>query len=149
MTTVTVLAAVKISQRKVARRLERAGCTVTPYAQGLLISKPGEPDVAINLLALTELRTDSAGDTQELLGSPARSGVRCRFDGPVAESPAWPAVVGIARAVAAEVPLAVLDDHAGTVSLVHTQRGLIDPAEYEQMRGKPSTSDLLRRMLGG
>jgi hypothetical protein len=67
----------------------------------------------------------------------------------VGRSDCWPTVVDIARAVAAEVPLAVLDDHCGTTYLVHAVRGLIAPEEYEQMRGRATTSDFLRRLLGG
>lgn len=147
MAAVTVLAAVKINQRRVARRLERAGCTVTPSGSGLVVSRAGGPDVEV--APAGRLRTDSADAARELLGGPARTGLTCRFDGPAGEGDAWPVVVDVARAVAAEVPLAVLDDHAGTVFLVHGERGLVDPGEYERMRGRPSTSDIMRRMLGG
>jgi hypothetical protein len=146
MTAVTIVAAVKINQRKVVRRLERSGFAVTP---DLVVSAPGRPDVGIGLVKAEELRTDSADAARELLGGPARAGLRCVFDGPAGQSDAWPAVVDIARAVAAEVPLAVLDDHAGTVYLIHGERGLVDPGEYEKLRGRPSTSDFMRRMLGG
>jgi hypothetical protein len=75
--------------------------------------------------------------------------VTCSFEGPVGSSDSWPTVVDIACAIAAEVPLAVLDDHAGTAYLVNTKRGLIGPDEYEQMQGRPTTADFFRRLLGG
>ena len=58
-------------------------------------------------------------------------------------------MVVVARAVAADVPLAVVDDLIGTAYLVHPGRGLVGPEEYGPLRRRPSTSDVLRRMLGG
>ena len=144
------MAAARINRGKVERRLVRAGCAVVPQEGGWLVSRHGRWDVVTMTVAETrDLPGDSADPAWRLLGFPPRAGVTCAFDGPVERSDSWPTVVEIARAVAAEVPLAVLDDHAGTSYLVHAKHGLIAPAEYEQMRGRPTTSDFLRRLLGG
>jgi hypothetical protein len=150
MTAVTVLAAATISQRKLERRLVRAGCAVAGSDQGLRVSRHGRWDaVTTTSPRIADLPGASVDAARRLLGFPPRSGLTCLFDGPVGESDSWPTVVDIARAVAAGVPLAVLDDHAGTTYLVHAVRGLIAPDEYEQIRGRASTSDFLRRLLGG
>jgi len=150
MTAVTVLAAAKINERKVERRLVRAGCTVVPIDGGLEVSRHGRWDaVTTTVPRMSDVAGDSVDAARRLLGFPPRAGLTCRFDGPVGRSDCWPTVVDIARAVAAEVPLAVLDDHAGRTYLVHAVRGLIAPEEYEQMRGRATTSDFLRRLLGG
>ena len=70
------------------------------------------------------------------------------FDGPVGRSEAWPTVVDIARVVARVAPLAVLDDHAGTIYLIHTDRGLIGLDEYEEVRTRSKANSLLRRLFG-
>ena len=150
MTAVTVLTAAKINLRKVERRLVRAGYTTAPHQGGLRVSRHGRWDaVTTTVREMGDLPTDSHDAARRLLGFPPRTGMTCRFEGPAGRSDSWPTVVDIARAVAAEVPLAVLDDHAGTSYLVHSVRGLIAPEEYEKMRGRPTTTDLLRRLLGG
>jgi hypothetical protein len=125
---------------------------VTLDADGTHVSRHGRWDVVDTAPCDPDRLPDriiaAAG---ELLGLRPRGGIACSFDGPPGESDSWPTVVDIAKAVAAEVPLAVLDDHAGTTYLVHPGRGLIGPAEIEAVRRdtRPSTADLLRRMLGG
>ena len=84
----------------------------------------------------------------QLMGRSPRAGLTCVFDGPVGRSEAWPTVVDIARAVARVAPLAVLDDHAGTIYLVHIDRGLIDLDEYEELRTRSKANSLLRRLFG-
>ena len=79
---------------------------------------------------LSDHLIDQAG---QLLGRPPRDGLTCVFDGPVGRSEAWPTVVDIARAAARVAPLAVLDDHAGTIYLIHLDRRLIGP-EYAEVR---------------
>jgi hypothetical protein len=143
MTTVTILVAAKITEKKLAQRLLRAGCTVEPHEEGLLVTP-----VIVSVRGADDLPADTVEIAEQLLGLPPRIAVTCRFEGPVSQSPAWPTVVDIARAVAAEVPLAVLDDHTGISYLVHKVRGLIAPVEYEKARGRPPTNEVLRRMLG-
>jgi hypothetical protein len=150
MMAVTVLAAAKINQRKIARRLARAGYAVQPQDTGLRVSRHGRWDaVTTTVPELADLPSDTAAAVRRLLGIRPRAGVTCWFEGSVGSSDSWPTVVDVARAVAAEVPLAVLDDHAGTAYLVHRVRGLIPPEEYEQAQGRPTTGDFLRRLLGG
>jgi hypothetical protein len=150
MTAVTVLAAARINQRKLERRLVRSGYATVPHEHGLRVSRHGRWDaVTTTAPEMADLPGDSVDAARRLLGYPPRAGVTCSFEGAVGHSDSWPTVVDIARAVAAEVPLAVLDDHAGTRYLVHAVRGLIAPDEYEQVRGRPTTSDFLRRLLGG
>jgi hypothetical protein len=149
--TVTVLTAASLNMRKVERRLSAAGYTVAAEAGGIRFSRHGPRDAvdtaACNVGDLPNSAIDSA---RQLLGLSPRNGIICAFDGPAGQSPAWTTVIDVARAVAAEVPLAVLDDHAGTTYLVHPGRGLIGPAEYETVRrGMPtSTADMLRRIFG-
>lgn len=150
MAAVTVMTGAKIKHRKVERRLVRAGLAVVPDDGGLRVSRHGRWDVVTMTIAdLADLSEGTVDLARRLLGLAPRAGVTCSFEGPAGRSDAWPTVVDIARAVAAEVPLAVLDDHAGTTYLVHPTRGLIAPAEYERVRGRASTSDILRRLLGG
>ena len=149
MTAVTILAGAKVSQRRVARRLLRAGYTLTTGDDSVLVSAETAPDaVTMSVQPLAEVPAGSAEAAGLLLGVAPRAALTCSFTGPPGRADSWPTVVGIARAVAAEVPLAVLDDSAGTRYLVDAKRGLIAPAEYEQVRGRPSTGELLRRMLG-
>jgi hypothetical protein len=150
MAAVTVLSAAKINQRKVERRLARAGYAVEPNDGGLRIARHGRWDaVTTSSTRIGDLPSDRLDAAQRLLGFPPRSGMTCSFEGMVGSSDSWPTVVDIARAIAVEVPLAILDDQAGTTYLVHAVRGLIPPDEYEQMRGRPTTTDFLRRLLGG
>ena len=154
MTAVTVMAAAKINKRKVRRRLLRAGYEVEPRDDGFTVSKRGRWDaVTMTVRPIAEVPADRVDAAHRLLGFRPRAGVTCSFegpvDGPVDGADAWPTVVDVARALAAVVPLAVLDDHAGTTYLVNAARGLVPPAEYEQVRGRPTTSDFLRRLLGG
>jgi hypothetical protein len=150
MTAVTVLAASKINQRKIERRLVRAGYAVSPHDGGLQVSRHGRWDaVTTSASEMADLPMDTAASARRLLGIRPRAGVTCWFEGSVGSSDSWPTVVDVARAVAAEVPLAVLDDHAGTTYLIHRLRGLIPPEEYEKVRGRPTTADFLRRLLGG
>ena len=150
MTAVTVLTAAKINQRRVERRLVRAGYAVAPGDGGVQVSRHGRWDaVTMTVGRLAGLPLDSIDAARRLLGRPPRTGVTCSFEGPAGSSDSWPTVVGIARAVATQVPLAVLDDHSGTRYLVHAKRGLIGPEEYDRVRGRPTTADFLRRLLGG
>jgi hypothetical protein len=130
VTEALILAATRINAKKVARRLERAGRPVTA--------------VSLTAARIADLPVDTAEVAERLLGLPPRAGLTCAYDG----AAGWAAVVEIARAVAAEVPLAVVDDLAGTTYLVHAERGLIPPDEYERQRGRPATSEVIRRMLG-
>jgi hypothetical protein len=147
---VTVLSAATIKLRNVQRGLVGAGYAMVPQDAGLQVSRHGRWDaVTITATRMADLPGDTVDAAQRLLGLAPRTGVTCSFEGSVGESDSWPTVVDIARAVAAKVPLAILDDHAGTTYLVHAERGLIAPEEYEQVRGRPTTADFLRRLLGG
>jgi hypothetical protein len=96
---------------------------------------------------LSDHLIDQAG---QLLGRRPRDGLTCVFDGPVGRSEAWPTVVDIARAAARVAPLAVLDDHAGTIYLIHLDRGLLGPDEYADVRIRSKQANpLLRRLFGG
>jgi hypothetical protein len=151
MAMVTVLTTAPINLRKVDRRLARAGYTVTAMAGGVLVSRHDARDaVDIAVSNVADLPGSAIDSARRLLGLSPRSAISCSFEGPAGRSEAWSTVIGIARAVAAEVPLAVLDDHLGTTYLVHPGRGLIGPAEYETVRrGMPaSTGEMLRKMFG-
>jgi hypothetical protein len=141
---VAILAAVQINRRRVERRLIRAGYTI----DGARVSRTGEPHAVLiktaDLVGLGDVVLDPAARS---LGFRPRDGIECELEGRAQESPAWPMVVDIARAVAKEVPLAVLDDGAGTSYLIHPGRGLVVPPDYDQL-GSSSTGDFLRRMLG-
>ena len=146
---VTVLAGVGINRRKLRRRLVRAGYQTAWVGNTLSVSPDiGQGTVSITTLTVSELPEGVAESARELLGFRPRDGITCGFDGRPGESVAWPTVIDVARAVAAQVPLAVLDDHAGTLYLIHPGRGLIGPEEYRKLRSRNSTADLLRGLLG-
>ena len=146
----TVLTAGHVDQRRLERRLVRAGYTAVAEGGGLRVSRHGRWDAATMTVSRPAgLPRDTVDGARLLLGLAPRTAVRCRFEGGVRSSDSWPTVLDIARAVAAEVPLAVLDDHAGTRYLVHPSRGLVGPEEYERVRGRAATTDFLRRFLGG
>jgi hypothetical protein len=150
MTAVTVLTAAHLNHKKVERRLARAGYATVAEDGGLRVSRHGRWDAVTTIAArVADLPRNTVDAARRLLGLAPRTGVTCRFEGAVGFSDSWPTVVDIARAVAAEVPLAVLDDHAGTTYLVHAERGLIAPEEYEQAFDPAGTTDFLRRLLGG
>jgi hypothetical protein len=148
MTTVTVLAGRRISRRRLRRRLARSGYAtfgeeplrISHDGRGVIQAAAADPD------DLPERVTESA---RQLLGIPARYGLTCSFAGPAGGTEEWTTVVAVARAVAADVPLAVLDDLRGTAYLVHPERGLVGPEEYEPLRRGTTTSDVLRRLFGG
>jgi hypothetical protein len=149
MTAVSVLTAARINRRRVDRRLARAGYTAVAQDDGVRVSRADSGDaVTVSTAELADLPAPSLDAARRLLGLFPSSGVTCRFDGAIGESDAWVTVVDIARAVAAEVPLAVLDDHAGTTYLIHAGRGLVPPEEYEPLPGTNRSTDFLRRLLG-
>jgi hypothetical protein len=149
MAAVTVLAASRIDQRKMQLRLTRMGCVTAASPGGLRVWRHSESfavDTSVpNLDDLSEVMIDPAA---QLLGSRPRGCLSCSFDGPADRSGAWNTVVDIARAVAAVVPLAVLDDHAGTSYLIHPTQGLIGPEQYEAIHRISLGSEMLRRLLG-
>ena len=149
MTAVTVLTAATINQRRVVRRLTKVGYA-TPAEGGQVQVSPAGGGATVTMTAsrLTELPKESLDAARRVLGLQPWNGVICRFEGPLETSDAWPTVVDIARAVAAEVPLAVLDDHAGTTYLIHVKQGLIPPDDYNQVIGNAKPNDFLRRLLG-
>jgi hypothetical protein len=146
-----VLTSARIDLRRLERQLAREGCSTARRAGGLRVWHNGESSVVDTSMAvvddLSEYVIDQAG---QLLGRPPGDGLTCVFDGPAGRSEAWPTVVDIARAAAKVAPLAVLDDHAGTIYLVHLDRGLIGPEEYADVRVKSKQANpLLRRLFGG
>ena len=146
-----VLTSARIDLRRLERQLAREGCSTARRAGGLRVWHNGESSVVDTSMAvmddLSEHVIDQAG---QLLGRPPGDGLTCVFDGPAGRSEAWPTVVDIARAAAKVAPLAVLDDHAGTIYLVHLDRGLIGPEEYADVRVKSKQANpLLRRLFGG
>jgi hypothetical protein len=148
--TVTVLAAAHINQQKVQRTLAKAGYATDVEAGRVRVARHGRWDaVDTEPLNLAELPDQRGASARRLLGLRPRDGVTCSFEGDAGTSDSWPTVVDIARAVAAHVPLAVLDDHAGTTYLVHPDRGLIGPQEYRAAQRSTPGSDLLWRLLGG
>jgi len=140
-----VLATVRLNWRRLRRRLDRAGYATFPGPDTVRVSRDGRGVVetaGVDPARLPEQVTRSAW---RLFGSPPRDGLTCSFADPAGSSESWHTVIALARAVAAEVPLAVVDDLAGTTYLVHPEQGLVLPPE----RPGTLTSDVLRRLLGG
>ncbi len=157
MGTVVVLTTVRLNWRRLRRRLDRAGYAIFVGTAMVRVSRDGRGVVETTGIDLARLPDRVTRSAWQLLGSPPRDGLTCSFAGPdddstervdPVDSEEWQTVVAIARAVAAEVPLALVDDLAGTTYLVHPGRGLVGPEEYQRGRGT-LTSDLLRRLLGG
>jgi hypothetical protein len=145
---VTVLTAFPINRRKLRRRLIRAGYDAVGDPDKLRIWRDGDRDAVdtspCKTNDLSEMITELAS---QLMGFRPRDGITCGFEGLFGQSPAWPTVLAIARSVAADVPLAILDDHLGTLYLIHPSRGLIGPEEYSNLRSRPSTADFLRGLF--
>jgi hypothetical protein len=132
VTTVTVLTAAPVNLRKVERRLAQAGYVAAAEAGTVRISRHGRWDaVHTTVFNAARLPDRALQSARQLLGPAPRIAVECSFDDELGRSDAWTTAVDIARAIATEVPLAVLDDHAGTTYLVHPVRGLVSPEEYE------------------
>jgi hypothetical protein len=105
--------------------------------------------VDTSMVRIDGLSDHSIEQASQLLGRAPRDGLTCVFDGPAGRSEAWPTVVDVARATARVAPLAVLDDQVGTLYLVHLDRGLIGPEEYQDVRIRSKqTNPLLRRLFG-
>jgi hypothetical protein len=132
VTTVTVLTTAPVNLRKVERRLTQAGYVAAAEAGTVRISRHGRWDaVYTRVFNAARLPDRALQSATQLLGPAPRIAVECSFDDELGRSDAWTTAVDIARAIATEVPLAVLDDHAGTTYLVHPVRGLVSPEEYE------------------
>jgi len=141
MATVAVLTGRRVNWRRLRRRLAAAGYPTTGQARLRVAQPDGRGVVHAARTDLAGLPDRAARSARQLLGVPARDGLTCSFDGPAAVSEEWSTVVAIARAVAAEVPLAVLDDLVDTAYLVHPGRGLVGPDEY---RGMPEPRSFWR-----
>jgi hypothetical protein len=147
MATVTVLTSGRLDLRKLERQLAREKYVTAPTADGLRITPIAGSPVDVRLVTDEELPEDLVSRAWEVIGRrPARCLV-CVFDGPIGDSPAWASVIGIAQAVAAVMPLAVLDDHAGSTYLIHPARGLIRTGEVKGTRATRSAGALLRRLF--
>jgi hypothetical protein len=146
----TVLTSGRIDLRRLERQLARDGCLTARRASGLRVWHDGESSVVdTGMVRMDGLSDHSIEQAGQLLGRAPRDGLTCVFDGPAGRSDAWPIVVDVARAAARVAPLAVLDDHVGTVYLVHLDRGLIGPEEYADVRIRSKqTNPLLRRLFG-
>jgi hypothetical protein len=142
MLTVWVLTTRRIDWHRVERRLTRDGYRTT---QTTVAPADQHTTVTVAVPDLATLPTRVVDSARQLLGVNPRHSIACAFETPAA----WPTVVDIARAVAADAPITVLDDHAGTTYLVHPKRGLIGPEEYEAVarRTAPSAGEVLRRYL--
>jgi hypothetical protein len=142
MLTIWILTTRRIDWRRVERRLTRDGYRTTPTTVSPADQRTTVTVAVPDLATLPAQVVDSA---RQLLGVNPRHSIACTFETPAA----WPAVVDIARAVAADAPITVLDDHAGTAYLVHPERGLVGPDEYRAVarRTAPSAGEILRRYL--
>ncbi len=147
----TVLTGTRVDLRRLERQIAREGCLTARSASGLRVWHDGESSVVDTSMAIVDDLSDHVIDQAgQLLGRRPGGGLICVFDGPVGRSEAWPTVVDIARASAKVAALAVLDDHAGTIYLIHLDRGLIGPDEYADVRViSNQTNPLLRRLFGG
>lgn len=149
MVRATILTTRRIDWRKVERRLTHDGYLTTHNTVSRADRRATVSVAVPDLAALPDRVVDSA---RQLLGVNPKHAIACTFETPQAQQEtqsAWPTVVDIARAVAADAPITVLDDHAGTTYLVHPKRGLIGPEEYEAVarRTAPSAGEVLRRYL--
>ena len=150
MAAVTVLTSGRIDLPRLERQLAREGLTIARRNGGLRVRHDGESSVVDMSMAIMDELSDGVFDQAvQLMGRAPRAGLTCVFDGSVGRSEAWPTVVDIARAVARVAPLAVLDDHAGAIYLIHIDRGLIDLDEYEEVRTQSKANSLLRGLFGG
>lgn len=142
MARVTILTGRRIDWRKVERRLTRSGYVTT---QTTVASEAQRITVTVAVPDLATLPAQVLNSARQLLGVNPKHAIACTFGA----DPAWPVVVDIARAVAADAPITVLNDHAGTAYLVHPKRGLIGPEEYRAVakRTAPSAGEVLRRYL--
>jgi hypothetical protein len=147
MGTVTVLTGSALDLHKIERRLARSGCATTRITGGLRVIYAGHV-VDARVAAGSGLPFQMTKGASELIGTQPKSGLICSFDGPVGTSDAWATVIAIAKAVAAAAPLAVLDDHAGSLYLVNPNEGLINATDIQPARGTTPASALLRRLFG-
>jgi hypothetical protein len=147
MGAVTVLTGSPLDPHKLERRLARARCSTTRIAGGLRVACAGTV-VDVSVMAGRALPYQMIKTTAELIGTPPAAGLNCVFDGPVGESEAWATVIEVAKAAGAVAPLAVLDDHAGSLYLVNPNQGLISATEVNPARGTSPAGSLLRRLFG-
>jgi hypothetical protein len=130
MATVVVLTGRRVNWRRLRRRLAGRGYATDTGEVGLRVSRDGRGVVDAVRTDLAGVPARVAATATQLLGVRPRDGLTCSFVGPAAVSDEWATVVALARAVAADVPLAVLDDLVDTTYLVHPGRGLVGPDEY-------------------
>jgi hypothetical protein len=147
MVRATILTTRRIDWRKVERRLTRDGYLTTQDTVSRTDQQIADQQITVTVTRpdLAALPAQVVEAARHLLGVNPKHVIACTFE---AQS-AWPTVVDIARAVAADAPIAVLDDHAGTTYLVHPKRGLVGPEEYQAVarRTAPSAVEVLRRYL--
>jgi hypothetical protein len=138
---VTILTGRRIDWRKVERRLTRSGYVTT---QETVATADQRTTVTIAVPDLAALPAHVLDSARQLLGVNPKHSIACRFETSPTDnsstqnsSDAWPTIVEIAKAVAADTPITVLDDHAGATYLVHPKR----------RRTAPSAGEVLRRYL--
>lgn len=142
MATATILTVAAVRMPRVRRRLARSGYAVAgDHHTPVRVTRDGTT-VEVSAVDPAALPAATAGAARELLGLAPRHALRCASERPAA----WEAVLDVARAVAASVPLAVLADADGVVHLVHPRDGLVEPPPPG---GRAGTGEILRRMLGG
>lgn len=136
----TVLTTRRIDRRRLARRLAAAGFTPQTGTGSLRVTPAVEVAAGDPANLPADVRTRAA----RLLGVPPREVLTCSgaFDADRAT------IVAVAQAVAADAPIAVLDDGAATTYLVHPRDGLIGPEVYRHHPPDRSAMAMLRRALG-
>lgn len=140
MATATILTVAAVRMPRVRRRLSRAGYAVAGDHTPVRVTRNGTT-VEVSAVDPATLPAATAGAARQLLGLAPRHALRCASERPAG----WEAVLDVARAVAASVPLAVLADADGVVHLVHPRDGLVEPPPG----GRAGTGEILRRLLGG
>ncbi len=155
--TIWILTTRRIDWRKLERRLSRDGhlsaqdtsaqdtstqdtSTQDTSTQDTVSRADQQITVTVDRPDLAALPTHVIDSARRLLGVNPTHSIACTCETQSA-GPAVPdIVVDIARAVAADAPITVLDDHAGTTYLVHPKRGLVGPEEYEAVARRTALS---------
>lgn len=167
MPSAVILTTVAVDVHKLEEALSRSGHSMVWDARGCLLSRGGTT-IAVHDSSATlhDLPDRVAAGARTLLGRRPKVRLTCQYDataapgGPAvggtarggaaegADGEGWRMVLDVARAVAGRVPLAVLVDPAGTVRLVHPERGLVSDQQYQAQKRPNPVADLLRRFLG-
>lgn len=171
MPSAVILTTVAVDVHKLEEALARSGHSMVWDAHGCLLSRGGTT-IAVHDSSATlhDLPDRVAAGARTLLGRRPKVCLTCQYDTAAvpgtaagstvqggfpaggtsggADGEGWRMVLDVARAVAGRVPLAVLVDPAGTVRLVHPERGLVSDQQYQAQKRPNPVADLLRRFLG-